>query len=393
MELLLMDWTSLHMKHIPPSATLKIFDLAARLEMEGKQIFHFEVGQPDFQTPVNVIEAAIDALRNGKTKYTSSRGIPELLDAIGQVYIERGIAVSGRRNVIVTPGAKMALFMGFLSTIDRGDDVLLLTPAWPTYRVMIRNAGATPIDIPSGPNYRPDEEYLKESISRSCTCLVINTPNNPSGGVLAAESMKLIYDLATDHDFVIFSDEIYERLIYKGFTHTSMIEIDPALERTLVINGFSKAYSMTGWRLGYAIANEETIQNMTRIQQNTTSCATSFVQYAGVAALTGSQASVLEMREAYQQRRDRVVELLNDIDGVDCVNPGGAFYAFPDFSHYNVDSVTLAEMLLRDIGVTCTPGLAFGENFDSYLRFSYATDLAIIEEGLNLVKDYVEKLK
>jgi aspartate/methionine/tyrosine aminotransferase len=388
-----MDWTSLHMKHIPSSATLKIFDLATRLELEGKQIFHFEVGQPDFPTPVNVIEAAIDALRNGKTKYTSSRGIPELLDAIGQKYIERGIAVSGRRNVIVTPGAKMALFMGFLSTIDRGDDVLILTPAWPTYRVMVRNAGATPIDISLGPSYIPDAEYLKESISRSRTCIVINTPNNPTGGVLSKESMKLIYDLATDHDFVIFSDEIYESLIYEGFTHTSMIEIDPALEHTLVINGFSKAYSMTGWRLGYAIANEETINNMIRIQQNTTSCATSFVQYAGVEALSGNQAFVSEMRDAYEHRRDRVVELLNEIEGVSCVNPGGAFYAFPDFSSYHVDSVTLAEMLIRDVGVTCTPGIAFGEDYDSFLRFSYATDLAIIEEGLALVKSYIENLK
>jgi aspartate/methionine/tyrosine aminotransferase len=381
------------MKHIPPSATLKIFDLAARLEMEGKQIFHFEVGQPDFSTPVNIIESAIKALHDGKTRYTSSRGIPDLLDAIGQLYIERGIAVSGRRNVIVTPGAKMALFMGFLSTIDRGDDVLLLTPAWPTYRVMIRNAGATPIDIPSGSVYSPNEERLKESISRSCKCIVINSPNNPTGGVLSKESLKLIFDLATDHDFVIFSDEIYERLVYEGFAHTSMIELDPALERTLVISGFSKAYSMTGWRLGYAIANEETIDNMVRIQQNTTSCAASFVQHAGVAALTGKQDSVLEMKQAYQERRDRVVELFKQIDGVRCVNPGGAFYVFPDFSYYDIDSVTLAEMLLRDIGVTCTPGLAFGEDFDMYLRFSYATDLAIIEEGLALVKEYLEKMK
>ena len=381
------------MKHIPPSATLKIFDLATRLELEGKRIFHFEVGQPDFPTPTNIIDTAINALHSGKTKYTSSRGIPELLDAIGRLYIQRGIAVSGRRNVIVTPGAKMALFMGFLSTLDRGDDVLLLTPAWPTYRVMIRNAGATPIDIPSGSSYIPDEELLKKSISSSCTCIVINTPNNPTGGVLSKENMKLIFDLASDHDLMIFSDEIYERLVYDGFSHTSMIEIDPALEHTLVISGFSKAYSMTGWRLGYAVANEETINNMVRIQQNTTSCASSFVQYAGVAALTGDQTSVDKMNVAYQERRDRIVELLNQIEGVGCVNPGGAFYTFPDFSSYDIDSVTLAEMLLRDIGVTSTPGIAFGEDYDSFLRFSYATDLATIEEGLGLVKNYVENLK
>jgi aspartate/methionine/tyrosine aminotransferase len=381
------------MKNIPPSATLKIFDLANRLEREGKKIFHFEVGQPDFPTPVNIIESAVEALKNGKTKYVSSRGIPELLDAIGQLYVQRGLEVSGRSNVIVTPGAKMALFMGFLSTLDHGDDVLLLTPAWPTYQVMIRNAGATPIDIPTGSSYTPDEEHLKESITSSCKCIVINSPNNPTGGVLSKDSMKLIYDLATDHELIIFSDEIYERLVYEGFTHTSMIEIDPSLEHTLVISGFSKAYSMTGWRLGYAIANEEAINNMIRIQQNTTSCASSFVQYAGVAALTSDQTSVSDMRAAYQQRRNIVVDMFNQMEGVSCVKPGGAFYTFPDFSSYNIDSVKLAEMLLCDVGVTCTPGTAFGKEYDSFLRFSYANDLAIIKEGLGLVKEYLENLK
>ena len=294
-----MDWTSHTMERIPESGTLKMFEMAKRLEAEGKKIYHFEVGQPDFPTPENVVNAGIEALQQGFTRYTPARGIPPLLDAIEESYKARGISFDGRKNVVVTPGAKMALFAGFMATIDTGDDVLLLAPAWPTYRVMIRALNAKPVDVHTNGNYTIDEEVLKNKISRTVSALVINTPNNPTGGVLSKENMKLIYDLAEDHDFVVFSDEIYETLVYDGFTQTSMLEIDPSMERTLVINGLSKSYAMTGWRLGYAIGNEETISNMARIQQNTTSCAASFTQYAGAKALTGDQSSIERMVAEY----------------------------------------------------------------------------------------------
>ncbi|MCJ7817841.1 MAG: aminotransferase class I/II-fold pyridoxal phosphate-dependent enzyme, partial [Candidatus Thorarchaeota archaeon] len=321
------------------------------------------------------------------------RGIPPLLDAIEGSYKARGIDFDGSKNVIATPGAKMALFAGFMATIDAGDDVLLLAPAWPTYRVMIRALNAKPVDVHTNGNYAIDEEYLKHKISRTVSALVINTPNNPTGGVLSKENMKLIYDLAEDHDFVVFSDEIYETLVYDGFTQTSMLEIDPTMERTLVINGLSKSHAMTGWRLGYAIGNEETISNMARIQQNTTSCAASFTQYAGAKALSGDQTSVELMVEEYQKRRDVITNLFNEIEGIACLNPMGAFYVFPDFTEYGLSSATLAELFLKKIGICASPGGVFGNRYDNYLRFSYAASLEDIKEGMAVLTDFLPTIR
>ncbi|HDD67644.1 MAG TPA: pyridoxal phosphate-dependent aminotransferase, partial [Candidatus Thorarchaeota archaeon] len=324
-----MDWTSLHMQRIPASGTLRMFDIAAKLEAQGRKVYHFEVGQPDFPTPQNIVNAAIEALKQGFTRYVPARGIPPLLEAIADRYRKKGIEIDPATNVIVTPGAKMALFMGALAVIDIGDDVMMLSPSWPSYRVMIRNAGGSPIDVPTGPDFTLDEEVLKQSVTSDTRCIIINSPNNPSGGVLTKDDLKLIYDLACDYDFVIFSDEIYETLVYDGFKQTSMLEVDPEMERTLVINGFSKAYAMTGWRLGYAIGNEETVDNMVRIQQNTTSCATSFVQVAGVEALTGDQSSIERMRREYERRRNIMRNMFCSMDDVSCSTPKGAFYVFP----------------------------------------------------------------
>lgn len=380
------------MERIPPSGTFKMFELANRLESEGKRIFHFEVGQPDFPTPDNIVKAGIDALKQGFTRYTSSRGIPSLLQGVETFYSQRDIEIDGGKNVIITPGAKMALFQGFLSTIDAGDDVLILAPGWPTYRVMARTASAKPVDVNTKPGYELDEEALKNAVDKSVTALVISSPNNPTGGILTKEELKIIFDIAVDHDFAIFSDEIYEALVYEGHKQTSMLEVDPYLERTLVINGFSKTYAMTGWRLGFAVGNEETIDNMVRIQQNTTSCATSFVQHAGVEALAGDQSSITQMIQDYQKRRDVITDLLNKIPGVSCVNPEGAFYVFPDFSAVGLSSQTLAELLLQKAGVCSTPGIVFGKKYDSHLRFSYAASITDIQEGIAVLAEFLLNL-
>ena len=384
-----MDWTSLHMQRIPASGTLRMFDIAAKLEAQGRKVYHFEVGQPDFPTPQNIVNAAIEALKQGFTRYVPARGIPPLLEAIADRYRKKGIEIDPATNVIVTPGAKMALFMGALAVIDIGDDVMMLSPSWPSYRVMIRNAGGSPIDVPTGPDFTLDEEVLKQSVTSDTRCIIINSPNNPSGGVLTKDDLKLIYDLACDYDFVIFSDEIYETLVYDGFKQTSMLEVDPEMERTLVINGFSKAYAMTGWRLGYAIGNEETVDNMVRIQQNTTSCATSFVQVAGVEALTGDQSSIERMRREYERRRNIMRNMFCSMDDVSCSTPKGAFYVFPDFSAYGMRSTELAEQILKDTGVVCTPGVVFGRDYDTHLRFTYAAATDVIEEGLAVLGDYL----
>lgn len=388
-----MDWTSHRMHTIPPSGTFKMFELAKQLESEGKKIYHFEVGQPDFPTPANVVAAGITALKDGYTGYVSARGAPPLLSALEEFYVQRNIQIEGRKNVIVTPGAKYSLFCAFLSALDVGDDVLLLSPAWPTYRVMIRTAGAKPVDVPTSPVYELDEEELKHHMSKAVTALVINSPNNPSGGVLEKEQLKLIYDLAVDNEFLVFSDEIYEKIVYNGFTQPSILDVDTAMEKSVIINGFSKAYSMTGWRLGYAIGHEEIISNMVRIQQNTTSCAPSFVQLAGVEAIKGDQSSITRMVQAYEERRNEIVRLLSDLDGVSCKSPKGAFYAFADFSEYGLSSMTLSELLLKKVGICTAPGKIFGDKWDSHLRFSFASSLSVIREGLAKLKEFLPILK
>ncbi|MFW9849203.1 MAG: pyridoxal phosphate-dependent aminotransferase [Candidatus Thorarchaeota archaeon] len=387
-----MDWTSHHMERIPASGTLRLFEIASKMEREGKKVYHFEVGQPDFPTPQNIVEAAIKALKEGMTRYTSSRGVPELLDAIEYSYKKRNIDINGKTNVIVTPGGKMALFQGILATVDAGDDVLLLSPSWPTYKVMIRHAGGKPVDVPTSPGYVLDEEALKDAVRKEVSAIVINSPNNPTGGVLTKDQMKLIYDLATDNNFMVFSDEIYESLVYDGFSQTSILEVDPEMDRTLCISGFSKSYAMTGWRLGYAIGSRGIINNMVRIQQNTTSCATSFVQYAGVEAIMGDQSSIDMMRNAYQERRDLIQSLFCELSGVECLNPMGAFYVFPDFHEYGLSSKTLAELLLKKTGVSTAPGIVFGEHYDDHLRFSYAASPSDIEEGIHAMGEFLETL-
>jgi len=381
------------MERIPASGTLKMFELAKKLEAKGRKIYHFEVGEPDFPTPANVVEAGITALNEGHTRYVSSRGSPPLLDAIADYYKQRNNKINAQENIIVTPGAKMSLFNGIVATIDRGDEVLCLSPAWPTYRVMIRMVGAKPVDVPMSQDFQLDEEALKDAMTRTVTALIINSPSNPTGGVLAKEHLKIIYDLACDHDFVVFSDEIYESLVYDGFRQTSMLDVDPDMKRSLIINGFSKSYAMTGWRLGYAIGNSQTISNMIRIQQNTTSCAAGFSQMAAVEALKGDQTSIEKMRLAYQKRRDIMTQLFCDMDGVSCTSPKGAFYVFPDFSEYNLSSTTLAELLLKKIGVVGTPGIAFGNAYDSYLRFSYSASMSDIQEGITKLREYLPSLK
>ena len=381
------------MERIPASGTLKMFELAKKLEAKGRKIYHFEVGEPDFPTPANVVDAGIKALNEGYTKYVSSRGSPPLLDAIADYYDQRNVKIDSQKNIIVTPGAKMALFSGIIAAIDRGDEVLCLSPAWPTYRVMIRMVGAKPVDVPMNPDFQLDEEALKNAMTRTVSALIINSPSNPTGGVLTKECLKVIYDLACDNDFVVFSDEIYESLVYDGFRQTSMLDVDPDMKRSLIINGFSKSYAMTGWRLGYAIGNSQTIGNMIRIQQNTTSCAADFSQMAAVEALKGDQTSIEKMRLAYQKRRDIITQLFNDMDGVNCVSPKGAFYVFPDFSEYNLSSTTLAELLLKKIGVVGTPGVAFGNAYDAYLRFSYSASTSDIQEGIAKLGAYLPTLK
>ncbi len=385
-----MNWTGKWMGYIPESATLRMFELAKARESTGKRVYHFEVGQPDFPTPRNIVEAARNALELGHTGYTSARGIYELREAISETYLSHG-QVDPKTQIIVTPGAKFALFASILSSIDPLREVLILTPAWPSYLVMVRAARARPVVVPAGDDYHFDEEILKSRLTPKTQGIIINTPNNPTGGILTKEDMKSISDIAEDYNLHVFSDEIYDKLVYTPEPVTSMLDIDPNLEHTVIINGFSKSYSMTGWRLGYALSNPEVISNMVRIQQNTTTCATSFVQYAGIEALRGPQDSIKKMVSEYKRRLDVVYDIVRSIDGVRVTKPKGTFYIFPDFSELGIEDKTFAEELLRETGVCTTPGSAFGVAGQGHLRISFSVSLEELKVGLNVLKTYIEE--
>jgi aminotransferase len=380
------------MKDIPPSGTLKMLAKSKELEQKGKRIIHLEVGQPDFDTPLHIREAAINALKDGFTKYTSSQGIPELLTAITETTNEGNISITPK-NVIVTPGAKHALLLTMLATLNPGDEVIVPTPAWPTYFTTIKMAGGVDIQIPVDTYGMSLIEKLREGITKKTKMILINSPSNPLGEVMDEKMLGATYQLAVENDLLILSDEIYQKLVYDiGERAPSMLSLDNMCERTIVLNGFSKTYSMTGWRLGYAVASSEIVQNMIRIQQNSTTCPTSFVQIAGVAALRGTQEPVKHMVERFNERRKEITRLLNSIDGINCNIPKGAFYVFPDFSELKLPSETFALKLLENKGVATAPGAVFGEGGEYHLRLSYANSLEEIQRGVGLIKEFVKEL-
>jgi aspartate/methionine/tyrosine aminotransferase len=380
------------MKDIPPSGTLKMLAKSRELEQKGKKVIHLEVGQPDFDTPLHIREAAINALKDGFTKYTSSQGIPELLTAITEVTNEGNISITPK-NVIVTPGAKHALLLVMLATLNPGDEVIIPTPAWPTYFTTIKMAGGVDVQIPVDTYDKSLIEKLREGITKKTKMILINSPSNPLGEVMDEKMLDAIYQLAVENDLLILSDEIYQKLVYDiGERAPTILSKDNMCKRSIILNGFSKTYSMTGWRLGYAIASPEIIQSMVRIQQNSTTCPTSFVQIAGIAALQGTQEPVKHMVEQFNERRKEITRLLNSIDGIRCNIPKGAFYVFPDFSELKLPSETFALKLLENKGVATAPGVVFGEDGEYHLRLSYANSLEEIRRGVGLIKEFVKEL-
>ncbi len=370
------------LKLIKPSATLRISALAKELAKKGKPVINMSAGEPDFRTPDHIVESAIKALKDGKHFYTPTRGIPELLEAIAEkVNKENGIPAKPE-NVIVTAGAKYAIFLAMQALLDEGDEVILLDPAWVSYEANVFMANAKPIWV------RHDESFedapIEEYITSKTKMIVINTPNNPTGTVYPKEFLEKVADLAVDHDIYILSDEIYEKIIYEG-KHYSIASFDDVFDRTVTVNGFSKAYSMTGWRLGYAIANEDIIKEMNKIQSHSISHPTSFVQYAGLNALRGDQSCVERMVEAFRRRRNLIIDGLNEL-GIEFVKPKGAFYVFMKVGN----GTEFAERFLKEEFVAVTPGEAFGSYVD-YVRVSYATSEKDIEEFLIRLENILKR--
>ncbi|MCJ7633263.1 pyridoxal phosphate-dependent aminotransferase [Candidatus Bathyarchaeota archaeon] len=386
-----MKFQSKFMERVPVSVTLRMAEIARRAETQGKKLVHFELGEPDFTTAKNIIDAAHRVMLQGLTHYEPSRGVPPLLEAIAKHEEDFGINVNPNKNIIVVPGSKFAIFALLTATIDPGDEVIIVSPSWPSYTDIVNTVGGRPVPVVLNTSLRLNEEGLKNSVSKKTRLVIINSPNNPTGAVLDMKDLKLLRDLAVDRDFLVMSDEIYKMMTYDGARHVSIASLPDMRDRTIVIDGFSKTYAMTGWRLGYAIGDERIISNMVKIQMNTTTCAVSFVQYAAVEALNGSQDSVHKMLEEYAIRRKIAFKLISEIPGIRCVKPMGAFYLFPDVSSYGKPDTEISESLLER-GVSLTPGTPFGLGGKGHIRISYVTRTDHILEGMKCIKEYFESL-
>ncbi len=369
---------------VGPSGTLATADLVQKLKEEGIVCISFALGEPDFDTPPHVVDAAIEALKGGFTHYTPSAGIFDLRDAIALKSKTENNIPCNPLNVMVTP-TKLGIFNSVLTMLQKGDEVLLSDPGFVSYFQIINFSGAKAVSVRTTQenNFRMLPEDIAESITPKTKLIMLNSPENPTGCVASMEDIKGIADLAKDHNLYVMSDEIYEKIIYDG-KHISIASLDDMFDRTITLNGFSKAYAMTGWRLGWMVAPESIIKEVIKIQQHSISCAVSFAQKGGVAALKGPQDSVMAMVAEFRARRDMIVEGLNAIPGLHCNVPQGAFYVFVKFDS-DMSSVDFAKMLIEKAHVAVTPGSSFGTGGEGFVRFSYATSRESIKEGLEAI--------
>ena len=360
---------------IAPSPTIAVSDRARQMKAAGREVIDLGGGDPDFPTPPHIVAAAADAMEAGDTHYVASAGIPELRAAIvRKLGRENGLAYSAD-EIIVTPGGKPAIFAAMMTLVGPGDEVLILDPGWVSYAPEVIIAGGTPVGVPlsADDNYAIIEERIRPHITPRTRALILCTPNNPTGRVATEAELATIARLAREHDFYVFSDEIYEKLVYDGAVHRSIAALPGMWERTLTLNGFSKAYAMTGWRLGFLAAPRPIIEQILKIHSHSVTCATSFGQRGAIAALDGPQEIIAQMVAAYDRRRHLVADGLNAIPGVRCALPQGAFYALPDIRGTGLTSAECAELLIAEGGVAVTPGNAFGEAGEGFVRLSFAT--------------------
>ena len=357
---------------------------ARALEQQGRDVVHLEIGEPDFDTPAHVKEAAKQALDEGWTHYGAAAGLPELRQAIADhVARTRAIAVDPAQ-VVVTPGAKPVLFFSLLALVQPGDEVILPDPGFPIYESMIRFAGATPVPLTLREEraFAFDPAELPALFSRRTRLIILNSPHNPTGGVLDRPALEAVAAAAQEHDVTVLADEIYSSILYGG-EHVSITSLPGMAERTILLDGFSKTYAMTGWRLGYGVFPRPLVAGIERLMVNSVSCTASFVQRAGLAALRGPQEPVTAMVAEFQRRRALIVDGLNAIPGIRCLEPQGAFYAFPNVRELGLGSDELADRLLQEAGVAALAGTAFGSAGEGYLRLSYANSIPNLQEALD----------
>ena len=379
------------MNNLGTETAFEVLAKAKKLEAEGKSIIHLEIGEPDFPTPANICEAAIRSIQAGDTHYTPSAGIPEVRTSIAN-YIKRtrGIEVSPD-EVVMTPGAKPIMFYVILALVNEGDEVIYPNPGFPIYESMINFVGgkAVPLQLKEEKNFSFDIEDLKKLITPKTKLIIINTPQNPTGGILTETDIRGIADVLKDWpDIYILSDEIYSRLIFQG-EHFSITQIPGFKDRTIILDGFSKAYAMTGWRAGYGVMNTELAPLIAKLMTNSNSCTNTVVQKACIEAYEGPQDSVDKMREEFMARRDIIVEGLNSVKGFSCNVPLGAFYAFPNITATGYSSKELSDHVLYKGGVAALSGTAFGAFGEGYLRFSYANSRENIKEAIRRIKEVI----
>lgn len=378
------------------AGTETAFEVLARakeLERRGKEIIHFEIGEPDFDTPQNIKIAGIKAITDNFTHYAPTQGIYELRESVAD-YISKTRRISvNPEEVIITPGGKDVIFSAALSLLDEGDEALYPNPGYPIYESAIRLTGATPVPIPllEENDFAFDVNYFRKLITDRTKLIIINSPGNPTGGILSKEALEAISEVSIERDILVLSDEIYSRIVYDG-EFFSIASLPGMQERTIILDGFSKTYAMTGWRLGYAVANRDIIEGLKKIAVNSFSCVATFVQMAGIEALTGPQDEVERMRKEYETRRNLIIEGLNKIPGFSTKVPRGAFYAFPNIKKTGMKSKELADYLMNEGGVATLSGTSFGAYGEGYLRFSYATSQEKIKEGLEKVRVTIEKI-
>jgi aspartate aminotransferase len=375
---------------VPPSLTLAISAKAKALKADGIDVCSFSAGEPDFDTPEHIKAAAKAALDAGKTKYGPAAGEPKLREAIARKLREENGLCYNAENIIVTNGGKHSLFNLMLALIEEGDEVIIPAPYWLSYPEMVKLAGGTPVIVrtDAATGYKITPEQLRSSITPKTKLFVLNSPSNPTGMVYTPEEIKALAKVVVETDILVVSDEIYERILYDGAEHLSIGAVGAEIfDRTIISNGFAKAYSMTGWRLGYLAGPVELIKATTTLQSHSTSNVCTFAQYGAIAALEGSQDCVEEMRQAFAARRQVMLERLNAIPGLFCPKPDGAFYMFPDISKTGLKSMEFCDALLESQQVAVIPGIAFGA--DECIRLSYATDMASIEKGMDRLEKFV----
>ena len=368
---------------------------AKALEAKGRDIIHLEIGEPDFDTPVNIRDAAKKALDEGFTHYNPSPGYPDFRQAIADdINKRRGIDKYDLENVVVTPGGKPIIFFSLLATVNPGDEVIYPNPGFPIYGSVINWIGAKPVPIPlrEENDFRMDIDEFKTLVTDKTKYVIINSPQNPTGGVLTRDDLKAIYEIAMERKFWVLSDEIYCNILYDGEKHNSLSEFDGMEDRLIILDGFSKTYAMTGWRSGYGLMPKELAKWVAQLQTNSNSCPNAFVQRACLEAIKGPQDEVYNMVAKFKERRDVIVDGLNNISGFSCLRPKGAFYVFPNIKEFGISSQKMEDFLMEEAGVAGLTGTSFGKYGEGYIRFSYANSVENIRKALDKIREAVKKL-